>query len=149
MIDNTFIQGLFKDNIFKAPQNHNKIHLEGEDKNSNQNSLNPSIIKIMLLYCGPALTKEKVWLWYGKGWAISDPYLEMLWEGIMMIWNWYGSSFCQISRCGKCMGKNLDGICYMGELWGKNTHSCFIDMRYLLTNSHLWILYGISILSIA
>ena len=22
-----------------------------------------------------ALTKEKVWLWYGKGWAISDPYL--------------------------------------------------------------------------
>ena len=34
-----------------------------------------------------ALIKEKVWEWYGKGWAISDPYVEMVWEGCVMIWN--------------------------------------------------------------
>ena len=34
-----------------------------------------------------SLTKEKVWEWYGKGWAISDPYVEMVWEGWVMIWN--------------------------------------------------------------
>lgn len=47
----------------------------------------------MALFCSkninlPAtLTKEKVWEWYGKGWAISDPYVEMVWEGWVMIWN--------------------------------------------------------------
>ena len=31
------------------------------------------------------LTKEKVWELYGKGWAISGPYVEMVWEGWVMI----------------------------------------------------------------
>ena len=33
----------------------------------------------------PTLTKEKVWELYGKGWAISGPYVEMVWEGWVMI----------------------------------------------------------------
>ena len=32
-----------------------------------------------------ALTKEKVWELYGKDWAISGPYVEMVWEGWVMI----------------------------------------------------------------
>ena len=40
-----------------------------------------------LFFKGYTLTKEKVWEWYGKGWAISDPYVEMVWGGWVMIWN--------------------------------------------------------------
>ena len=42
---------------------------------------------IQYLHYYTTLTKEKVWEWYGKGWAISDPYVEMVWEGWVMIWN--------------------------------------------------------------
>ena len=44
-----------------------------------------SILAVVL-----TLTKEKVWEWYGKVWAVSDPYVGMVWEGWMVIWNWYG-----------------------------------------------------------
>ena len=44
-----------------------------------------------------SLTKQKVWEWYGKFWAINGPYVEMIWDGWVTIWNWHGTKFCQIS----------------------------------------------------
>lgn len=28
-----------------------------------------------------ALTKNKIWEWYGKAWAICGPYVGIVWEG--------------------------------------------------------------------
>ena len=58
-----------------------------------------------LLFALASLTKAKVWEWYGKTWAIYGPYLEMVWEGWVMIWNSYGAKCYQILRYGKCMGR--------------------------------------------
>ena len=27
------------------------------------------------------LTKNKIWEWYGKAWAICGPYVGIVWEG--------------------------------------------------------------------
>ena len=29
----------------------------------------------------PTLTKNKIWEWYGKAWAICGPYVGIVWEG--------------------------------------------------------------------
>ena len=40
-----------------------------------------------------SLTKQKVWEWYGKSWAIYGPYVEVIWEGWVTIRSSYGTKF--------------------------------------------------------
>ena len=78
------------------------------------------------------LTDEKLWKWYGKTWAINDPYLGMVWEGWVKIWNWYGAQFCHILMFGKFMGRKADAIHCMGQLWEYNFHIYSIAATHLL-----------------
>ena len=32
----------------------------------------------------------------------------MVWEGKMVIWNWYGAKFYQIFNFGKCVGRKFE-----------------------------------------
>ena len=64
-----------------------------------------------------SLTKAKVWEWYGTVWAISDPYVGMLWEDKVAIWDWYGAKFYQIFNYGKCVGRKFEAAYFMGKLW--------------------------------
>ena len=90
------------------------------------------------------LTKEKVREWYGKTWAIYDPYLGMVWGGWVKIWNWYGAQFCHILMYGKCMGRKADAIHCMGKLWEHNFHINPIAVTHLLALCLLWEWYGMS-----
>ena len=91
-----------------------------------------------------ALTKGKVWEWYGKTWAIYDPYLGMVWEGWVKIWNWYGAQFCHIIMYGKCMGRKADAVHCMGKLWEHNFHIYPIAATHLLALRLLWEWYRMS-----
>ena len=88
--------------------------------------------------------QKKVWEWYGKTWAIYDPYLGMVWEGWVKIWNKYGARFCHILMYGKYMGRNADDIHCMGKLWEHNFHIYPIAATYLLALRLLWEWYGMS-----
>ena len=90
------------------------------------------------------LTKEKVWEWYGKTWAIYEQYLGMVWEGWMKIWNWYGAQFFHILMYGKFMGRKADAIHCMGKLWERNFHINPIAVTHLLALCFLWEWYGMS-----
>lgn len=50
-----------------------------------------------------------------------------------------GHYFAKFQAVEYVWKKDLEAICCMGELWGKNTHSCFIDTSHLLPESQLWI----------
>ena len=99
---------------------------------------------LLLSVSTPALTKEKVWEWYGKTWAIYDPYLGMVWEGWVEIWNWYGAQFCHVFMYGKCMGRKADAIHCMGKLWDHKFHIYPIAATHLLVLRLLWEWYGMS-----
>jgi len=63
------------------------------------------------------LTKQKVWEWYGKSWAIYGPYVEIIWEGWWPYGIDMGPDFCKFQAMESIWEEKLM-LCVIWESYG-------------------------------